>query len=54
MRAECESVDPRAERRGNSVEDCVYINGDYMAGPVEWLGIGTDVSKLAGERRSCW
>ena len=34
---------------GYSVDDCVYINGDFIAEPVEWLGAGTDVSKLAGK-----
>jgi hypothetical protein len=33
---------------GFSVDDCVYINGDFIAGPVQWLKSGTDVSKLAG------
>jgi hypothetical protein len=34
---------------GYSVEDCVYINGDFIDTPVEWLGRGTDVSTLAGK-----
>ena len=33
---------------GFSVEDCVYINGNFIEHPVEWLGKGTDVSSLAG------
>jgi hypothetical protein len=33
---------------GYSVDDCVYINGDYLDAPVEWLGKGTDVSSLDG------
>lgn len=33
---------------GFSVDDCVYLNGDYLDHPVEWLGKGTDVSMLAG------
>jgi hypothetical protein len=33
---------------GLSVDDCIYINGDYLAGRVQWLKSGTDVSKLAG------
>lgn len=33
---------------GFSVDDCVYINGDYLDYSVEWLGKGTDVSVLAG------
>lgn len=32
---------------GFGVEDCVYINGDFVAGDVEWLS-GKDVSALAG------
>ena len=34
---------------GFSVEDCVYINGDFIDTPVEWLRTGTDVSKLQGK-----
>jgi hypothetical protein len=34
---------------GFSVDDCIYINGDYINGPVEWLKSGTDVGKLAGK-----
>ena len=34
---------------GYSLDDCVYINGDYISAPVEWLKSGTDVSKLAGK-----
>ena len=33
---------------GYSVDDCVYINGDFLDTPVEWLGRGTDVSPLEG------
>jgi hypothetical protein len=33
---------------GYSADDCVYINGDFLRHPVEWLGKGTDVSALAG------
>ncbi len=33
---------------GYAAEDCVYINGDFLRHPVEWLGKGTDVSALAG------
>lgn len=33
---------------GFSLEDCVYINGDYLRHPVEWMGKSTDVSALAG------
>lgn len=32
---------------GFSVDDCIYINGDFIATDVEWLG-GKDVSALAG------
>src|SRR5581483_5218517 len=35
--------------KGYSVDDCVYINGDFIRTPVEWLGKGTDVSALAGK-----
>ncbi len=34
---------------GYSVEESVYINGDFLESPVEWLGKGTDVSALAGK-----
>jgi len=34
---------------GWGVDDCVYINGDFTEGEVEWLGSGKDVSKLAGK-----
>jgi hypothetical protein len=33
---------------GFSVDDCVYVNGDFVAHPVEWIGKGADVSTLAG------
>jgi hypothetical protein len=33
---------------GFTADDCVYINGNYVEHPVEWLGRGTDVSSLAG------
>jgi hypothetical protein len=33
---------------GFSVDDCVYINGDFIAAQVEWLGRGKDLSQLAG------
>jgi hypothetical protein len=33
---------------GFGVEDCVFINGNFTAHPVEWLGRGTDVSVLSG------
>ena len=34
---------------GFGVEDCVYINGDFIETEVEWLNEGTDVSSLAGK-----
>ncbi|MBL9214457.1 MAG: LamG domain-containing protein [Opitutaceae bacterium] len=33
---------------GYGVEDGVFINGNFVAHEVEWLGRGTDVSALAG------
>ncbi len=33
---------------GYSVDDCVYLNGDFLDTPVEWAGKGSDVSALAG------
>ncbi|MCS7025073.1 MAG: LamG domain-containing protein [Bryobacteraceae bacterium] len=33
---------------GYGVEECVYINGDFLKHPVEWMSKGTDVSELAG------
>lgn len=33
---------------GFGIDDCVFINGDFVAHPVEWLGRGTDLSALAG------
>ena len=32
--------------KGFGVDDCVYINGDFMSAKVEWLGKGADVSSL--------
>jgi hypothetical protein len=34
---------------GFSVDDCIYINGDFVKTEVEWLTKGTDVSELAGQ-----
>jgi hypothetical protein len=34
---------------GFTVDDCVYINGNFVEHTVEWLGKGTDVSSLAGK-----
>jgi hypothetical protein len=33
---------------GFSVDECVYINGDYMNKEVEWLKTGVDVTSLQG------
>ena len=33
---------------GFSVDDCVYVNGNGVAQPIEWLEKGSDVSSLAG------
>ncbi len=33
---------------GFGPDDCVFINGDFIAKDVEWLDRGTDVSALAG------
>ena len=33
---------------GYTVDDCVYVNGDFIAKEVDWLGTGADVSPLAG------
>jgi hypothetical protein len=33
---------------GYSVDDAVYVNGDFVDAEVEWLGRGSDVSHLAG------
>jgi hypothetical protein len=35
--------------RGFSLEDCVYLNGDFIDTEVEWLGQGSDVSSLQGK-----
>ena len=34
---------------GFTADDCVYINGNFITTPVEWLGQGQDVSQLAGK-----
>jgi len=34
---------------GFGLDDCVYINGDFVDTTVEWREKGTDVSKLAGQ-----
>ena len=33
---------------GFSVDDCIYINGDFIATPVEWMKRRSDISSLAG------
>ena len=33
---------------GYAVDDCVYVNGDFIAKEVDWLETGADVSPLAG------
>jgi hypothetical protein len=35
--------------KGFSVDECVYINGDFFDKKVEWLNKGTDVSELKGK-----
>jgi hypothetical protein len=34
---------------GFSLDDCVYINGDYIDTAVEWLKAGHDLTRLAGK-----
>lgn len=34
---------------GYSLDDCIYINGDFIDTPVEWSGHKLDVSALAGK-----
>lgn len=34
---------------GYSVNDCIYINGDFIEKEIEWLGKGKDVSSLNGK-----
>ena len=33
---------------GLSVDDCIYINGDFVKSKVEWLGKGKEIGNLAG------
>ena len=33
---------------GYTVDDCVYVNGDFIAKDVDWLGTGADLSPLVG------
>lgn len=35
---------------GYSVDECVYINGDFLSAPVEWMSKGTDLRFLAGKK----
>jgi hypothetical protein len=43
-------LDERGEPvKGFSVDDCVYLNGDFIDTEVEWLGTGADVSSLEGK-----
>ena len=34
---------------GYTVDDCVYVNGDFIAKEVDWLETGTDLSPLVGK-----
>jgi len=34
---------------GYGLEDCIYLNGDFIDAEVEWLEKGKDVSQLAGQ-----
>ena len=34
---------------GYTVDDCVYVNGDFIAKEVDWLGTGADLSPLVGK-----
>ena len=34
---------------GFGVDECVYVNGNELRYPVEWLKRGTDVSSLSGQ-----
>ena len=34
---------------GFSVDECVYVNGDFISGKVEWLKKGSDLSGLQGK-----
>lgn len=35
--------------KGFFVDECIYINGDFIEKEVEWMEKGTDVSELAGK-----
>jgi hypothetical protein len=44
-------LDARGEEiDGYSVNDCIYINGDFIVTEVEWLNKGSDISSLQGKR----
>lgn len=34
---------------GFSVDDCIYINGDFISKEVEWMNKGKDISELEGK-----
>jgi concanavalin A-like lectin/glucanase superfamily protein len=34
---------------GFSVDDCIYINGDFVGTPVEWIAHGTDLASFEGK-----
>jgi len=34
---------------GFSIDECIYINGDFFCKEVEWLNKGTDISELEGK-----
>ena len=34
---------------GYELDNCVYVNGDFVAKDVEWLTTGSDVAPLAGK-----
>ena len=38
-----------SEIKGFGMDECVYVNGNELRYPVEWLGKGKDVSSLAGQ-----
>lgn len=34
---------------GYGLDDCIYVNGDFIGKEVEWIDTGSDLSKLAGK-----
>ncbi len=34
---------------GYTLDKCVYVNGDFVDTEIQWLGKGSDISKLAGK-----